>query len=434
MHDFVITYMGTFSEDLACVILQVVTAAQVCCERGVFHRDIKMENILINPQTLQVKLIDFGCGEILTTVGYTTFAGTGIKEYKRLQQPADATQPSITGFIRPGQAQQAVQLYDANSPRQQEIHNAIIKDLLIGCTLPLSIVENEHFRHFLKVMDNKYTPIARKTITEKHIPLLVEHVKDSIKRKFETQSSVSITADIWSDRTMRSFFGVTAHGINQTENQLESFLLDCRRFCGRHSGDNIAMAFDEIIDEYNIASKVSYIITDNAANMKCAFKVKLPQEEQHTDGSDAEDGNLDDESLWEDVSWEEETVLFGLNWVDLDVTNHEDPVSVKKLGDDLKRSLIDTLTTEVEAAADGDILNSGVNSDADAATNSPPGKCPRLLARYRAHKHLSHTAKDTCISSQIHKYFDAIQRQTQILVLSFGLQTERDSQSSTLWQ
>lgn len=50
------------------------------------------------------------------------------------------------------------------------------------------------------------------------------------------------------------------------------------------------MAFDEIIDEYNIASKVRYIITDNAANMKCAFKVKLPQEEQqHSDGSDAED-------------------------------------------------------------------------------------------------------------------------------------------------
>ncbi|KAL1246630.1 hypothetical protein QQF64_034504 [Cirrhinus molitorella] len=128
--------------------------------------------------------------------------------------------------------------------------------------------------------------------------------------------------------------------------------------------------------------------------MKCAFKVKLPQEEQHT-----EDGNLDDESLWEDVSWEDETVLFGLNWVDLDVTNHEDPVSVKKLRDDLKRSLIDTLTTEVEAAADGSMLNSGVNSDADVATNSPPGKCPRLLPRYCAHKHLSHSGDMHFISN-----------------------------------
>lgn len=200
-----------------------------------------------------------------------------------------------------------MQLYDANSPRQQEIHTAIIKDLLIGCTLPLSIVENQHFRHFLKVMDNKYTPIARKTITDKDIPLLVDQVKDSIKSKLQSQLSVSITADLWSDRTMRSFFGVTAHGLNQEGDQLESFLLDCRRFCGRHSGDNIAIAFDEIIDEYDIASKVKYIITDNAANMKCAFKVKLPQEEQHSDGSDPED-DLDDESLWGDVTWEEETI------------------------------------------------------------------------------------------------------------------------------
>ncbi len=158
-------------------------------------------------------------------------------------------------------------------------------------------------------MDNKYTPIGRKTITEKHIPLLVNQVKDSIKRKLQAQLFVSVTADIWSDRTMRSFFGVTAHGFNQEESRLESFLLDCRRFCGKHSGENIAMAFDEIVDEYNIASKVEYIITDNAANMKCAFKVKLPQDKQHSDDSDAEDGDLDDESLWEDVTWEDETVL-----------------------------------------------------------------------------------------------------------------------------
>ncbi|KAL0199462.1 hypothetical protein M9458_008002 [Cirrhinus mrigala] len=158
-------------------------------------------------------------------------------------------------------------------------------------------------------MDNKYTPIGRKTITEKHIPLLVGQVKDSIKRKLQAQSSVSITADIRSDRTMRSFLGVTAHGFNQKETRLESFLLDCRRFCGKHSGENIAMAFDEIVDEYNIASKVEYIITDNAANMKCAFEVKLPQDEQHSDESDVEHGDLDDESLWEDVTWEDETVL-----------------------------------------------------------------------------------------------------------------------------
>ncbi|KAK2832613.1 hypothetical protein Q7C36_016075 [Tachysurus vachellii] len=90
---------------------------------------------------------------------------------------------------------------------------------------------------------------------------------------------------------------------------------------------------------------------------------------------------------------------FGLNWVDLNVTNNESPDLVKKFREDLKRTLIDTLTAEVEATADGDMLHSG--GDADETSDSPPGKCPRLLARYRAHKHLSHSAKDACISAQI---------------------------------
>ncbi|KAF4075777.1 hypothetical protein AMELA_G00222660 [Ameiurus melas] len=53
----------------------VVRAAQHCCERGVFHRDIKPENLLINTKTLQVKLIDFGCGDLMYDFTYTKFEG-----------------------------------------------------------------------------------------------------------------------------------------------------------------------------------------------------------------------------------------------------------------------------------------------------------------------------------------------------------------------
>ncbi|KAL0180750.1 hypothetical protein M9458_023156, partial [Cirrhinus mrigala] len=42
------------------VMRQVIRAADVCIKRGVFHRDIKMENLLVNQHTMQVKLIDFG--------------------------------------------------------------------------------------------------------------------------------------------------------------------------------------------------------------------------------------------------------------------------------------------------------------------------------------------------------------------------------------
>lgn len=74
--DFLRNYTGVIDEDLARVIMrQAVFAAQTCCQRGVFHRDIKPENLLINPETLQVKLIDFGCGAFLNSKGYTYFSG-----------------------------------------------------------------------------------------------------------------------------------------------------------------------------------------------------------------------------------------------------------------------------------------------------------------------------------------------------------------------
>lgn len=223
-------------------------------------------------------------------------------EYKAGQQ-ADVTQPTVASFI------QNVQIYSLHSPRQQAINEAIIQDLIIGCCLPLSIVDNKHFRHFLEIMDCKYTPISRRTISEKRIPVLVSKVKQTILEKLETQSSVSLTADLWSDRRLRSFLGVTAHVCCKSKGTyaLESYLLDCRRFTGRHSGERIACAFEEITEEYGIRQKMSYIITDNAANMKCAFKVQMPQ--QHSDDSESEEENLDDEHLWEDMNSEEDPEL-----------------------------------------------------------------------------------------------------------------------------
>ncbi|KAL7850354.1 hypothetical protein SRHO_G00197030 [Serrasalmus rhombeus] len=57
-------------------MLQVLEAACQCCRRGVLHRDIKTENLLINTDTSEVKLIDFGCGDWIRKTGYNEFAGT----------------------------------------------------------------------------------------------------------------------------------------------------------------------------------------------------------------------------------------------------------------------------------------------------------------------------------------------------------------------
>ncbi|ROL44608.1 Serine/threonine-protein kinase pim-2 [Anabarilius grahami] len=68
---------GFLNEEAARFIMtQATMAAHMCCRRGVFHSDIKLENLLINTETLEVKLIDFGCGDLLQESTYDLFWGT----------------------------------------------------------------------------------------------------------------------------------------------------------------------------------------------------------------------------------------------------------------------------------------------------------------------------------------------------------------------
>ncbi|MBH0219778.1 protein kinase, partial [Listeria monocytogenes] len=57
------------------IMRQVVWATRHCAARGVIHRDIKADNLLINTETLVVKLINFGCGDWLLDTPYTDYAG-----------------------------------------------------------------------------------------------------------------------------------------------------------------------------------------------------------------------------------------------------------------------------------------------------------------------------------------------------------------------
>uniref|UniRef100_A0A672M3K5 non-specific serine/threonine protein kinase n=1 Tax=Sinocyclocheilus grahami TaxID=75366 RepID=A0A672M3K5_SINGR len=75
--EFIRRHGGSLDEEKTRQIMwQAAHATNMCHLRRVLHRDVKLDNLLINRETSEVKLIDFGCGDILRRSPYKSYRGT----------------------------------------------------------------------------------------------------------------------------------------------------------------------------------------------------------------------------------------------------------------------------------------------------------------------------------------------------------------------
>ena len=73
---------------------------------------------------------------------------------------------------------------------------------------------------------------------------------------------------------------------------MQTVMIACKRFKGRHAAENIRIEYEEAISAYEISVKVMSIVTDNASNMTMAFDLSLPvyvTEKEATKGDDSDD-------------------------------------------------------------------------------------------------------------------------------------------------
>ena len=146
--------------------------------------------------------------------------------------------------------------------KQNEITKAIVNFVAMNLQ-PLSVVESKTFRNILEEAEPLYLMPSRKYLSTK---LLTYHYNKLMQASTNILTSkVRLMMDIWTNRQMRSFLGVTGHFVKDF--RLQSFMLSCRRFRGSHTGENIMHLCEEIVTLFDITGNEDRVITDNASNM-----------------------------------------------------------------------------------------------------------------------------------------------------------------------
>lgn len=68
--DFIIRNPQLDETTARVIMRQAVLAVQHCIDHDVFHNDVHAHNFLLKKDTLELKLIDFGSGQLLSSDGY----------------------------------------------------------------------------------------------------------------------------------------------------------------------------------------------------------------------------------------------------------------------------------------------------------------------------------------------------------------------------
>lgn len=161
----------------------------------------------------------------------------------------------------------AAQKRELTSDERHEFEKDLMQMIAVDYD-PLSIIEKRGFNTFMKKYLPQHKLPSRKVLSEVLLPEVYESLSSELKRMLNFVENVSITTDMWSSDSNRSFLTVTIHFISDFK--MHSSVLSTHEIISDHSGLNISEAIKSILDKWEINEKVVTVVTDNAKNMKKA--------------------------------------------------------------------------------------------------------------------------------------------------------------------
>ena len=162
---------------------------------------------------------------------------------------------------------------------QKSFDQRIVEWLALKC-LPFSFFDDYATQEFFSTLTNNETFPKRSSTRDKvlrHFNAMRVAVFKTLK---QIPSKFSLSVDGWTKIVNQSYYGITIHFIDDNWT-LQSLPLDFIQNKGRHTGKDIANLIRDVMEEFDVKSRIQGITLDNsAANTTCMVELSevLPDE------------------------------------------------------------------------------------------------------------------------------------------------------------
>jgi hypothetical protein len=157
----------------------------------------------------------------------------------------------------------------------------VFKQLLIRwfvcCQLAFFMLENMMFRDFITYLNESLGALLPRAASTLRLWIMEEYKAQKQGLKDElllAKSKIHLSFDIWTAGNWIAIISIWGYWIDRSGNR-QRRLLAFRRIYRSHSGENQAEVLLAVITEYEIASKVGYLVADNASSNDSAATIVL---------------------------------------------------------------------------------------------------------------------------------------------------------------
>lgn len=100
-----------------------------------------------------------------------------------------------------------------NSPRAATLTRCL-EEMIVSDLQPLSTVEDEGFKAFVRALGPKYRLPGKKKLTETHLVNMFNECKGKVMEALQNAPGVVLTTDVWTSMSTEVYLSVTCHVIH----------------------------------------------------------------------------------------------------------------------------------------------------------------------------------------------------------------------------